>query len=201
MTRRTLLLAAAAQTGNYWDSTPVQQWSEEQLLGFFRESPWAHAADASRRMGLSVTPVNTFLASAKPMREAEAELVRRRIKDPAVLRAIRDARAEYLEYLDKNPGQVIALAAPLAPDALSDAQDARHFEEETQMRSGKRKVKMSGHFPPTPSDPVVRMLFPRDLDPKAKQLEFELYLPGTGSPYRTAYYRMADLMLGGKLEL
>lgn len=202
MTRRHLLaLAASAQGAPYWEAQPPARWSEEQIESFFRDSPWARPADASRRMGLSVTPVNTFLSSARLMREAEAELLRRRVKDAAVLRAVRDARAEYLEYLDQHKGEVIALSAPLDPNALADAQEAKLFEQETTLKAGKRKHKMMGHFPPTPSDPLVRMLFPRDVDAKAKQLEFELYFPGTGSPYRTVYYKLVDMTVGGQLEL
>lgn len=202
MTRRHLLaLAASAQGAPYWEALPPARWSEEQIESFFRESPWARPADASRRMGLSVTPVSTFISSAPLMRAAEAELVRRRVKDPGALRALRDARAEYLEYLDQHKGEVIALSAPLDPNALADGQEAKQFEEQTMMKAGKKKHKMMGHFPPTPSDPVVRMLFPRDVDAKTKQLEFDLYVPGTGSPYRSVYYKLAEMMVGGQLEL
>lgn len=180
----------------FW-TKPATEWTEEQLEGILRESPWAQPAVGSNRTGLSANSLPTFIASAKPMRAAEAEWVRRRVRKPDVARAILSARAEFNEFLDKNEGKVIALAVACPPEALADAQDSRKMEEESFMKAGKRKMKLIGHFPPSPSDPVLRLVFTRDVDPKAKTLEFEFYLPGGPSPYRWVSYKVADL--GGEM--
>jgi hypothetical protein len=181
---------------DFW-ARPASEWTEEQLEGMLRDSPWAQTAEGSHRTGLSAAPLTTFLASAKPMRAAEAEWVRRRVKSPDVARAIKSARSEFNEYLDQNAGKVIILAVQCAPDALADARDARKMEEESYMKAGKRKLKLIGHFPPSPNDPLLRMVFTRDVDAKAKSLEFEFYLPGGPSPYRQVSFKIADL--GGEM--
>jgi len=194
MTRYLFLLAAVCAFGadEFWKKPP-QEWTEEQLETLLKDSPWARSAEGSHRTGLQANPVVTFLASSKPMRLAEEELIRRRVKRPEVARAIRSARAEFNEYLDKNAGHVIALAIACDPNALADAQDARKMEEDTFMKAGKHKVKIMGHFPPSPSDPFLRLLFPRAVDAKAKTIEFEFYLPGGPSPYRLAIYKVSEL--------
>jgi hypothetical protein len=189
---RWIFLFTLLAADRFWQRPP-QEWSEEQLESLVRDSPWARAAEGSHRTGLGANPVNTFLASAKPIRLAEEELIRRRIKRPEVARAIRSSRAEFNEYLDKHAGKVIALAVACEPNALADGQDARKLEEDTYMKAGRKKIKLMGHFPPTPNDPFLRMLFPRDIDAKAKTIEFEFYLPGGASPYRLATYRVAEL--------
>lgn len=192
----TLLLLTLLAQAAFWDK-PATEWTEEQLETMLKDSPWAQPAEGSRRTGLSANSLTTFLASAKPIRAAEAEWVRRRVKKPDQARAIREARAEFNEYLDKHAGNVIVLAVQCPPDALADAQDARKMEEETFLKAGKRKVKLMGHFPPSPSDPLLRLIFQRDVDPKARMLEFEFYLPGGPSPYRMVTYKIADL--GGEM--
>ena len=182
--------------GAFW-TKPATEWTEEQLENMMHDSPWAQPAEGSRRTGLSANALPTFVASAKPMRAAEAEWVRRRVRKPELARAIREARAEFNEYLAKNEGKVIVLAVQCTPESLADAQDARKLEEESYLKAGKRKVKLMGHFPPSPSDPFLRLIFPRDLDPKAKTLEFEFYLPGGASPYRQVMYKLSEM--GGEM--
>ena len=187
----TLPLLLTAQD-RFWEKPPAQ-WSEEQLENLLRDSPWAQPAEGSKRTGLTANSLTTFLATAKPIRLAEAEWVRRRIRKPEIQRAIRDARAEFNEYIEKHAGNVIVLAVACEPNALADAQDARKMEEDSYLKVGKKKFKLLGHFPPTPSDPLLRLMFQRDVDPKAKTLEFEFYLPGGPSPYRQVSYKVADL--------
>ena len=180
----------------FWEKPP-QEWTEEQIENLMHDSPWAQQAEGSKRTGLSAGPLQTFLATAKPMRLAEAEWVRRRVRKPEVARAIRDARAEFNEYADKHAGNVIILAVVCDPNALADGQDARKLEEESYLKVGKKKFKLMGHFPPTPSDPLLRLIFQRDVEAKAKLLEFEFYLPGGPSPYRQVSYKIAEL--GGEM--
>ena len=69
------------------------------------------------------------------------------------------------------------------------------------MKVGRKKYKITGHFPPTPSDPYLRLVFPRAVAPSDKIVEFDLYLPGAPQPYRIAEYVVKELMYRGKLEL
>ena len=74
------------------------------------------------------------------------------------------------------------------------------MEEESIMRVGRQKYKMEGHFPPVPSDPFLRLVYPRVATERDKSVNFELYLPGYG-PYHEAEFRVRDMMYKGKLEM
>ena len=58
---------------------------------------------------------------------------------------------EYKTWLDENRTSQLVLAIRI-PDtkAFSDEREVRRMEEESVMRLGKKKVKMTGHFPPSP---------------------------------------------------
>ena len=76
------------------------------------------------------------------------------------------------------------------------------MENECMLRVGKNKVRMSGHFPPTPSDPYLRIAFPRgQIRVDDKTLNFDLYLPGVSFPYRHAEFVLRDMVVNGRLEL
>ena len=62
-------------------------------------------------------------------------------------------------------------------NALADGEEAHRMEEESIMRIGRQKYKMEGHFPPVPSDPFLRLVFPRAATEHDKAIAFELYLP------------------------
>ena len=81
------------------------------------------------------------------------------------------------------------------------AEENRRMEEETAMVIGKRRFKIVGHFPPTPSDPVLRLIFPREVKSTDKSVLFRLYLPGLTFPEREAEFRVKDLAYQGKLEM
>jgi len=126
------------------------------------------------------------------MREAEAEQARRRGKP---------LNDEYLEYLRQEIGKniVLAIAYPQSAE-LQDGEEARHMEEESVMKIGRKKYKMVGHFPPVPSDPFLRLVFPRVVTESDKTVTFELYLPGQG-PYHEAEFRVPEMRWKGKLEM
>jgi hypothetical protein len=162
------------------------------------DSPWAQGAAAH-----GIVPqagVETYLSSALPMQEAEAESRRRR--------QIRNRQAEpletteYREFLKQKNGESIVLTIRV-PDSnsLADGKEARRMEEESVMKIGRKKYKMTGHFPPAPDDPFLRLVFPRVVGPKDKIVEFDLYLPGVTEPYRTVEYAIKDMMYHGKLEM
>ncbi|HUQ92205.1 MAG TPA: hypothetical protein VM120_11040 [Bryobacteraceae bacterium] len=179
--------------GRFWEAAPARQWSDEQLLEILKDSPWAQLT--SFRDGADL-PV--YLATAQPMRDAEAEYLRR-----SLLRrqAKPLARSEYEIFLSENEGKVIVLAVR-NPNLLALAEDAevKRMEEESILKVGKKKLKMSGHFPPAEFDPVLRMVFPKPAE-AVKELNFELYIPGVTGPYRQAVFKLKDLNYQGKPEM
>ena len=187
----------------YWETVPAGSWTEQQLIDLLTESPWAQSAPDTRRGNtLPGPPVVIYLSSAAPMRQAEEEIIRRRFKQkPDVYAAIHEAREEYLAYINENAGKVIVVAIPLDANALADASETKRMEAESILRIGKRKWKATGHFPPTPADPVLRLIFPRKVPEGAKEISVEVYLPSLPSPYRNAQFRLKDLMLRGQPEL
>ncbi|MGH9659708.1 MAG: hypothetical protein ACRD96_14260, partial [Bryobacteraceae bacterium] len=75
------------------------------------------------------------------------------------------------------------------------------MREESVMKVGRKRHKMTGYFPPTPSDPYLRLVFPRAAPASEKTIVFELYLPGQGNPFRQAEYLLKEMTVGGRLEL
>ena len=139
-------------------------------------------------------PVPVYLASADPVILAEDRLRASRKfpgEDPAW--------TEYREYLVENTGKYIVLAILITkPQALLDNSETRHMEEDSLLRIGKRKYHVTGHFPPSRTDPFVRLVFPREVLDTDKSLRFELYVPGTGNPYRQAEFPLKDMVYRGR---
>jgi hypothetical protein len=196
MTHIVLLCSLLAAPPQFWESKPLHDWTDLEITSLLNDSPWARAALSQ---GIASQPgIQTYLASALPVQEAEAELKRRR--------QIRNRPAgpaeteEYLEYLKQHQNESIVLTV-FFPVQLSDAKEAKRMEEESFMKIGRKKYKMTGHFPPTPEDPYLRLVFPRQLGPKDKTIEFDLYLPGTPDPYRIAEYVIKEMIYKGKLEI
>lgn len=187
----------------FWESIPAVEWSEEQLIALLNDSPWAQTSgDVGRATRLPGPSVLMYLASATPLRQAEEELIRRRFKQqPGLHAAIVDAREEYKAYLAEQTGKVIVVAIPLDAHALADAGETKRMEDESVLRVGKRRVKTSGHFPPTPADPILRLIFPKDLPAGTKEFTVEVYLPSIPGPYRNATFRVKDLVYRGQPDL
>jgi hypothetical protein len=188
-----LLLAAP-----FWEELPVRQWSDAQLIQMLSDSPW----------GVTTTfqndyPAYLYLATAKPAREAEAEMLRRyTLKNgPLTLPPVSAARQEYEDFLTENQGKVIVIALrnPMLP-ALSSAEETRHMVDDSILKAGKKKYKMSGHFPPTDYDITLRLVFPKPVE-AVKDLNFELYLPGFAGSYRQALFPVKSLVYKGKTEM
>jgi hypothetical protein len=74
------------------------------------------------------------------------------------------------------------------------------MQDESIMKVGRKKYQMVGHFPPTPSDKFLRLVYPRVVTAADKSVIFELYLPGNG-PYHEAEFRVRDMLYKGKLEM
>ncbi len=193
------LYAAAAVAGvPFWEAKNPAEWSDAELEEFFTNSPWAQQAIS----GKSSSGAPVYIASAHPVREAEAERDRRaeaKAKNPPV----EDPTAEeYAGFLHENEGKYIILAVPVPnPKALADPAGVKRMEEECVLRVGKNKYKMTGHFPPSPSDPWMRLVFPRVVTAEDKSFRFDLYLPFVRDPYRFAEFRVRDLIYKGRLEM
>lgn len=181
----------------FWEAKAPRDWTDAEIARLLSDSPWARAAIAQGIV--SSLGIQTYLASALPVQEAEAEVKRRR--------QIRNRPGpvetdEYLEFLKEQHGDSIVLTVRFPdPTALANGDEVRRMEEECYLQIGRKKYKMTGHFPPTAEDPYLRLVFPRVIGPKDKRIEFNLYLPGAPEPYRLAEYVIAELMYKGKLEI
>jgi hypothetical protein len=169
----------------FWETKAPADWTEAQIALLLHDSPWAEMAEPA-------PAVQVYLATAQPVREAEAELARRRGKP---------LNDEYVEYLaHEGANKVVVAIAYKNLTALADAEEAQRMEEESIMRVGRQTYKMEGHFPPVPSDPFLRLVYPRIATERDKTIAFELYLPGYG-PYHEAEFRVRDMRYKGKLEM
>ena len=76
---------------------------------------------------------------------------------------------DYVEYLSSHRSEnfVLAITYPTLA-GLGDARESKRMEEESVMLIGKKSYPIVGHFPPTPSDPVLRLIFPRAVKPADK---------------------------------
>jgi hypothetical protein len=169
----------------FWETKAPGDWTDAQVESLLHDSPWAEMAEPA-------PVVQVYLASSRPMREAEAELARRRGKPLS---------GEYLEYIaHEGADKLIVAIAYKNLTALADAEEVHNMEEESIMRVSRRKYKMEGHFPPVPSDPFLRLVYPRAATERDKTIAFDLYLPGYG-PYHEAEFRVRDMLYKGQLEM
>ena len=191
-----LLWLAAAP---FWQEKAPAEWSDLQLAQFLNDSPWAQAAKGAGKV--QGAPVQTYLASSKFVEQAEKERNRR-----AALRRKQTEEGALAEeyrfwYEDNRAEQVILAVRVGATVAFSEQGEIRHMLEDSAMRSGNVKVKMSSYFPPSVSDPYVRMAFPRSIVQESeKVLGFDLYLPGIATPFRTAEFVVSELVVDGKAD-
>jgi hypothetical protein len=148
------------------------------------------------------TPVQVYIATAGPMQEAEKERMRRYVRKGNAPIVETPMETEYRLWLEDNRAAQIVLAAriPRTKD-FDDAAQTKRMEEESFMRVGRKKYKMTGHFPPTANDVYLRMAFPRQVSEGDKSVSFDLYLPGVTPPYRSVEFRVRDMIVKGKLEL
>jgi len=169
----------------FWETKAPGGWSDTQIELLLHDSPWAEMSEPA-------PDVQVYLATAQPMREAEAERARRRGQP---------LNEEYTEYVAKEgANKLIVAIAYKNLTALADGEEEKRMEEESIMRVGREKYKMEGHFPPEPSDPYLRLVYPRAAGERDKTIRFELYLPGYG-PYHEAEFRMRDMRYKGRLEM
>ncbi len=182
----------------YWVSKPPAEWSDAQILALLSDSPWAQPVEGPTPQA---PPVQVYLATAGPIQLAEAERDRR----IAVRRKPGTSIPENTEYklwMEDNRATQIVLAVRIQNNkGFLDEEEVQRMEKETTLRAGKKKFKMTGSFPPSESDPYLRLAFPRQVELSDKSLIFELYLPGVPAPYRNAEFKLKDMVSNGKLEL
>lgn len=174
----------------FWQTKAPEDWTLKEI-GILRSmSPWAQSIGPA-------PAVLVYLATAAPIEEAESEL-RVRSKSP-----MREPDPDYAAYISTHRDQNFVVAIPYPNLAkLGKAEEEKHMEEETVLIIGKnRKYKLVGHFPPTPSDPVLRLIFPREVHPDDKTMTIRLSLPGVDFPDRDAEFQVKDMMYRGKLEM
>lgn len=187
--RACLLLFALLARNPFWETKAPEQWTDDEVKELLSDSPWAQQAVDSKGDGVQV-----YLATARPIREAEQQLAKRSpTEDPP--------SSEYEDFIRENAGKQIVLAIAFSnAKAFEDAAEVGRMQERCFLKLGRKKYKMTGYFPPTPDDPHLRLAFPRTASPADKTLVFELYLPGTPKPYRLAEFPTKDLNYRGVLE-
>jgi hypothetical protein len=170
----------------YWEAKEAKDWTEVELDDMGRQSPWA------REEG--------FLATAKPMREAEAEWKRRHVARKGKVEAADLLEDDYQEFLRRNGATHVVFAVRIyRQQDLADEKEIKVMEKECYLKNGKQKLKLAGHFPPNSNDPYLRMIFPRP-EKIEKTLKLLLYMPGVDKPYRELEFFPKEMMYKGKLE-
>lgn len=174
----------------FWEAKPPEQWTDREIDLMRISSPWTETVGPSPE-------VLAWIATAQPMEEAEAE-ARLHKRNP-----LRQPDPDYLNYLADNREKVFVLAIgyPSLDRLGSESGAWKTVEKETTMRVGGKSYKLEGLFPPAPSDPVLRLIFPRAVKASDKSVLFQLYLPGLPFPERDAEFRVKDLSYHGKLAM
>ncbi len=184
-----LLLLWLWLAGPFWETKAPEEWNKAEIVQVLTASPW---------VAMTSGGVRTYLASAKPVSEAE----RRWFQMDRKLAEGQGLSDEYTDYLRDHAGKVIVLAVEWRDwQTLADGREARTMEESCAMRIGRKKYKLEGHFPPTPSDPFLRLVFPRAVREEDKTVWFELYIPNSTTPYQEVEYPAKKLVFRGHLEL
>jgi hypothetical protein len=190
--------------GPFWESAPPAEWSETQVKELLTDSPWAQIVQATG--STSAKAVQVLLETAGPIQQAEAEWNRRFVeKKPGAKAATSDAdlmKEEFQVWLSDNRATQIVLAISAGKTAaFSDEREIQQMEKQSVMIVGHKKFKMTGHFPPDDRDPYLRIAFPREVTAADKSVTFELYVPGTGAPFRSVEFAIKDMVVKGKLEI
>jgi len=173
----------------FWETKPPERWTDAEIEIVRHRSPWTQMVGPAPEVPI-------WLATAEPLEEAEGE-ARLRTK-----RTEKEPDPDYSEYVTEHRGEIFVLALGYSNlKALGEAAEERRLETESVMKIGRKTYHIVGHFPPTESDPVLRLVFPRQVNASDKDVEFELYVPGLPFPERAAVFRIRDLLYHGKLAM
>lgn len=191
------IVAAGLAVAPFWERKPPAEWTDDDIQELLTNSPWAQQAIS----GHSDTGVQVYLATARPAREAEEEKARR-VEHPTAAAEEDPTAEEYADFLRENEGRYIVLAIQGAnPKALADPAEIKRMEERCVLKIGTRQYRMTGYFPPSPSDEMLRLVFPRAVTEADEKFRFELNVPGVKEPNRFAEFRTKELRYKGKLEM
>jgi hypothetical protein len=188
MEMHTLVAALFFLAQPFWQVKPPERWTDREVDSLRTDSPWAQRA-------LPAPEVVVYFATAAPIEEAESEV---RLRGKILLH---EPDPDYSYYLLQNRENEFVLAIAYPALKSFDPKEERKMEEESVMLIGRKSYKMVGHFPPSPSDPVLRLVFPREVRDSDKTVRFQLYLPGVEFPEREVEFRVKELMYHGKLEM
>ncbi len=173
----------------FWETKPPEKWTSQEIDTIRYNSPWAQSVGPDPAMLV-------YFATAAPIEDAEGEL---RLRSKATLH---EPDPDYLAYLSEHREECIVLAiAYSALPRVDKPEERKRLEEESVMVIGRKKYKMMGHFPPVASDPVLRLVFPREIQPTDKRVVFRLTLPGIQFPEREVEFTVKELIYHGKLEV
>lgn len=174
----------------FWETRPPEEWTRAEVDRLMSDSPWAQSSD-----------VRVYIASAEPVRRAEL-LWRERLKGDLGPEARFEQDDDYEDFLRQHPEEHLIIGVHL-PNALyaPTPREVAEMEKKSRIKLDKRKYSMLAFFPPTPGDPVLRMVFPRKFAGDEKKLTLELYLPGLNLPYRNFEFPIRLLEWKGKPAL
>jgi len=184
---RTLLVLLLFLAQPFWEVKPPDTWSDAEIDTILQSSP---------RVATTRTEpaVRVYFATAAPIEQAEAQL-RKRSKLPA-------PDPDYADFLNEHRDDAFVLAIPYPRVAgAGKADESKRMQDETEMKIGRKSYKLIGLFPPTPSDPVLRLVFPRAVKAADKTVEFKLYLASLPFPERDVSFFVKDLLYRGNLEM
>jgi hypothetical protein len=184
----------------YWETKAPADWTIAEVQQLLSDSPWAQMPAGTGRM--PGPPVQVYFATAEPIVQAEHErALRTRTKgqDKPGDNAMAD---EYRIWMEENRAtQIVVAVRTSSLKAFSDATEIRRLEEDCVIKAGKKKYKLTGHFPPWSGDPYLRLAFPRKVELSDKTLILEIYVPGLSGPFRELQFPLKDMVYKGKLEL
>jgi hypothetical protein len=187
--------------GQFWEDKPAHDWTDAEVVKMITDSPWAQMVPAP---GANAPPMQVYLATAAPADQAELERERRYRNhhpktgdEPGELLV-----EEYRTWLKENRATQIVLAIGTGEaGAFFEEKETRQMEQESVMRIGRKKYKMTGHFPPSAGDPYLRLAFPRAATASDKTITFDLYIPGISMGARSADFTVKDMIVKSKLEM
>jgi len=167
---------------SFWETKAPADWSDDELVRLFTNSPWAQMVEATAVKDSHSGPVQIYLASAGPMQDAEKERKRRYVRKGNAPVVETPLETEYRLWLEDNRATQIVLAIRINRGKdFDDAAQTKRMEEECFMQVGRKKFKMTGNFPPTEHDTYLRLAFPREVRESDNRVTFELYLPGVSA--------------------
>jgi len=200
-----LLLSLLLLAAPYWEAKAPVDWTDTEVSQLLADSPWAQMVAGPDSRG-AMPPVQLYLATAKPIQQAEQERERRaKLRAKAAPSKTTDYdpfAEEYRVWLEDNSKSHIILAIRVGNSkAYADSKELDMLEKSSVMHVGRKKIQMTGYFPPSSGDPYLRIAFPRPVNLSDKQIQFDLYLPGVAGPFRLAQFKLDPMVVAGKLEL